>query len=127
MGLFGKKKEKVVDWSEGFRVSEKRISIEQSNATVSPTNSDSDSYADLGVLGNFANASSSQSSSSDVSWDNDSTQQSNYQQNDSSEKRQKLAKRLLNMTNKIEDLSNQIYHLSQRMELLEKKLKIVVD
>ena len=37
------------------------------------------------------------------------------------EKRRKLAKRLGDMTNRIEDLSNQIYHLQQRVELLEKK------
>jgi len=42
----------------------------------------------------------------------------------SDDKKQKIAKRLLDMTNKIEDLSNQIYHLSQRIELLERKTNI---
>ncbi|MEN7982072.1 MAG: hypothetical protein ABFQ65_01350 [Nanoarchaeota archaeon] len=37
------------------------------------------------------------------------------------EKRKKLAKRLMDMTDKIEDLSNQIFHLQQRVEILEKK------
>ena len=37
------------------------------------------------------------------------------------EKKRKLAKRLMEMTNKIEDLSNQIYHLQQRIEVLERK------
>ena len=40
------------------------------------------------------------------------------------EKRKKLAKRLLDMTEKIEDLSNQIYHLQQRIEVLERKSNI---
>jgi hypothetical protein len=37
------------------------------------------------------------------------------------EKKRKLAKRLVDMTSKIEELSNQIYHLQQRIEVLEKK------
>ena len=40
------------------------------------------------------------------------------------EKRRKLAKRFSDMTAKIEELSNQVYHLQQRIELLEKKLDI---
>lgn len=37
------------------------------------------------------------------------------------EKKKRLAKRILDMTNKLEDLSNQIYHLQQRVEVLERK------
>ena len=37
------------------------------------------------------------------------------------EKRKKLAKRIIDMTEKIEDVSNQLYHLQQRVEVLEKK------
>lgn len=40
------------------------------------------------------------------------------------ERRRKLAKRLMSMTEKLEDLSNQIYHLQQRLEVLEKKLDV---
>lgn len=40
------------------------------------------------------------------------------------EKRRKLAKRLSDMTTKIEDLSNQIYHLQQRLEVVERKLDV---
>lgn len=43
------------------------------------------------------------------------------QSEDSQEKRKRLAKRLVDMTSKIEDLDNKIYHLQQRIELLEKK------
>jgi len=110
MGLFGKKKEKVVDWSERYKPASVRIP-----ARVSQSKNDEDNSS-LGFLGSLAN---SGSASSDVSWDNDSPSQENYP-----EKKQKLAKRLLEMTDKIEDLSNQIYHLKQRIELLEKKLKI---
>ncbi len=105
MGLFGKKKDKVVDWSERYRVQEKRASSSKKEEKPS----------DLGFLGEMAN------SSNNVSWDNDTPSQSqDYVQ----EKKQKLTRRLLDMTNKMEDLSNQIYHLKQRIELLEKKLKV---
>lgn len=37
------------------------------------------------------------------------------------EKKKKLAKRILDMSEKIEELSNQIYHLRRRVEFLERK------
>ena len=37
------------------------------------------------------------------------------------DRKKKLAKRLIDLTTKIEDLSNQIYHLQQRVEVLERK------
>lgn len=43
---------------------------------------------------------------------------------DIDEKKRRLAKRLSDMTNKIEELSNQIYHLQQRIEVLERKAKV---
>ncbi len=113
MGLFGKKKEKVVDWSEKYNL-RGRSAIRKS-----PANQE-DSSSNLGFLGGLASSSgSNDSSSSDVSWDNDTAPQEDYR-----EKKTKLAKRLLDMTNKMEDLSNQIYHLKQRIELLEKKMKV---
>jgi len=42
-------------------------------------------------------------------------------QDNASEKRKKLAKRLMDMTTKIEDLSNQVYQMQQRIEVLERK------
>jgi hypothetical protein len=41
------------------------------------------------------------------------------------EKRKKLAKRLMDITDKLEDLSNQMYHLQQRIELLEQKTRMI--
>jgi len=106
MGLFGKKKEKIVDWSEKYKLQEKRAAASRKQ----------DASSNLGFLGDMANS----SSSNEVSWDNDTPSQETYVQ----EKKNKLAKRLLEMTNRMEDLSNQIYHLKQRVELLEKKLKV---
>jgi len=104
MALFGNKKGKVVDWSENYKIKTKR-----ETSSVSQKSEDSD----MGFLGNLA----SSNSSNNVSWDDDPSPEP-------VEKKQKLAKRLLDMTNKMEDMSNQIYHLKQRVELLEKKMKI---
>lgn len=112
MGLF-KKRNKVVDWSEGYRVSVRRLPAKTASSN------DSDNSA-LGFLGNLAESSASSDS---LSWDNDAPSSSETV-GEYSEKKQKLAKRLLDMTNKIEELSNQIYHLNQRIEVLEKKLKL---
>jgi len=43
------------------------------------------------------------------------------------ERKKKLAKRLMEMTSKMENLSNQIYHLQQRIELLERKAGIRIE
>ncbi|MCK9595912.1 hypothetical protein M0R19_01880 [Candidatus Pacearchaeota archaeon] len=115
MGFFGSKK-KIVDWSAGYRA-DKKAAERTSSKTEEPA-------SDLGFLGSFSNANSDNSSSnSDISWDNESSATVGDYQN----KKQKLAKRLLDMTNKMEDMSNQIYHLKQRMEVIEKKLKISFD
>lgn len=42
-------------------------------------------------------------------------------QDNAAEKRKKLAKRLMDMTTKMEDLANQVYSLQQRIEVLERK------
>ncbi len=97
MGLFGKKKDRIIDLGERYKIPEKKTEV-----------SKSDDSSNLGFLGNLASGSDSSSNYSD----------------DGEEKKKKLVKRLLEMTNKIEDLSNQVYHLKQRIELLEKKLKV---
>jgi len=105
MGLFGKKKEKIVDLSGRYKIQEKKAASKKA-----------ESSSELGFLGDMANGTSS---SSNISWDND-TPSKDYAQ----EKRQRLTKRLLEMTDRMEDLSNQVYHLKQRIEVLEKKLRI---
>ena len=44
--------------------------------------------------------------------------------NNSDEKKKRFAKRLVDMTEKLEELSNSIYHLQQRIEVLEKKANL---
>lgn len=112
MGLFGKKKENFVDLSAGYSAARK---FSQNNNSA---RNNSEKNSDLGFLGDMAN-SNSNSTSDNISWDNEPPpqQEENYG-------KKKLVKRFLEMTDKIEDLSNQIYHLKQRIELLEKKMKI---
>ena len=43
------------------------------------------------------------------------------------ERRKKLAKRIIDMTNKLEDLGNQVYHLQQRLEVIERKLNVKIE
>lgn len=114
MGFFGSKK-KVVDWSAGYRA-DKKAAERTSSKTEEPA-------SDLGFLGGFSNSDTNSSSSNDVSWDNEPSATVGDYQN----KKQKLARRFMDMTNKIEDLSNQLYHMKQRMEVIEKKLKISFD
>ena len=45
----------------------------------------------------------------------------NGEQLSSEEKKKRFVKRIVFLTEKIDDLSNQIYHLQQRVEVLEKK------
>jgi hypothetical protein len=115
MGFFGGKKEKVVDLSENYHAARKFA-----QRTAQRTATKQEDNVDMGFLGNIGGSSST---TDNFSWDNEPapTQQT---QEDFPDRKQKLAKRLLDMTNKIEDLSNQIYHLTQRLELLEKKNKV---
>ncbi len=126
MGLFGKKREKVIDFSERYGMSNKRLATSRAS-TVKPASSSnsSEEYPSLGFVGDFANNNSNMSTSDNISWDNEPSPSQTV--GEFSQKKNKLAKRLLTMTDKIEDLSNQIYHLKQRIEMLEKKTKISYD
>ncbi len=111
MGLFKKKRSEVVDLTRAYP----RKRVDTKNETPMASNSEPAS-----PFGNFFNAgSNTPESSSETSGYVD------YSSGDSTmdvdEKRRRLAKRLSDMTEKIEDLSNQIYHLQQRIEVLEKK------
>ena len=56
-------------------------------------------------------------SDSDVAQENEETSESLSIE----EKKKRLAKRIVFLTEKVDDLSNQIYHLQQRVDVLEKK------
>lgn len=107
MGFLGfGKKDRILDLSERYKKQQEKI-IEKKSQEANSQNS-----SPQGAFSLFDNLASS------------NTPQSDYVSISGDEKKKKLAKRLLDMTNKIEDLSNQIYHMKQRIEVLEKKLKI---
>ncbi len=117
MGLFGKKKPKVVDWSE--RLARQQEQVENMREDFSPSQNsysgysseESSSESSVAPFPFFAGTTSSENNSSDANSEGLSPE----------ERRRKLGKRLLDMTDKIEELSNQIYKLEQRIETLERR------
>jgi len=103
---FGKK-DRVLDLTERYKKQQaKAIQIKDTVKEVSQQPQDSSSQNSLGFLRDFAQVGSF-----------------NSQEDSGDERKRKLAKRFVEMTSKMEDLSNQIYHLQQRVEVLEKKIK----
>ena len=106
MGIFRKKDKGILDLTEKYkRDQEKAAEIKPETET-----SGSDTSSAFGFLGSMASASSSTTADSTV--DVASSVEA---------RRKQISKRFLDMTEKIEDLSNQIYHLQQRIEVLERK------
>ena len=122
MGLF-KKKKKVLDltrYKERFSKEEPQEEeikdlTQNSNSQTASTNP-ATTGSSGGFFGNFFGfgGSSSSAESAPQTAAESST-------SDLDERRQKLVKRLTYMTDKLEELSNQIYKLQQRVELLERK------
>ncbi len=114
MGFLGFGKNKVVDLTEGYRQRPKPIQKQaiNSNSYGSQENSGMDFFT---AMSNTAN---NQSTSTNSFQPN--SEYVDYSEGED-EKKKKLAKRILDMTGKIEELSNQVYHLQQRIELLERK------
>ena len=122
MALFNRKKSKVVDWTE--RLQKQRAQTDNMRSEINSESSynpyDSKPSQDNAItpFPFFAGASSTSPESS-TSYGN--TYGSNSEDSSAEEKRRKLGKRLLDMTNKIEDLTKQIYRLQQRIEVLERR------
>jgi len=106
MGLFGfGKKDKVLDLTEKYKM--QVAAAEHAKKAQAASGSDTSPFAFFDSPG----AGSMGSSGSDTVDLSDTAE----------EKKRKLAKRISDMTGKMEDLSNQIYHLQQRLEVLERK------
>ena len=122
MGFLGfrKKRDEVLDLSDVYRKKQEQLKQmrEESKASKTPTFANSSASASenaFGFLGGMANAGSSNST------ENLNSSQYLDASSDSEEKRKRFTKRIMGMTDKLEELSNQIYHLEQRLEVLEKK------
>lgn len=135
MGFFNRNK--VVDLTEDYHYERKKSkanikdNLSDTSNTQTPVSSSTQESSLGGFFNFFGGSSSSNSHSSSGSSDNLSPSNSSYDNSSSSsstesldaeEKRRRLALRLKNMTDRIEDLSTQLYQLQQRIEVVEKKL-----
>ena len=119
MGLFRRKRDDFIDLTERYKQQQAKLADSQADSgfvavesTTVTTSSSDDSGGGFGIFGSMAAANSETPSSDSGVVDLGASAE---------EKKRKLAKRLMDMTEKIEDLSNQIYHLQQRIEVLERK------
>ena len=106
MGLFGfgAKRKDVIDLAERYRQKKEREAA-SAGAEKKPAS---------GPFSIFDSSESKSDEETADSSDSDSPE----------EKKKKLAKRILDIVNRLDDLSNKIYHLQQRIELLERKSNI---
>lgn len=128
MGLF--RKDKVIDLSEKYRRYDKTrlkrqlktdgVNPEPVSVPVmpapQPTQQNENSGGGLLGFFNFGGSNTNQNSSN--SGDEEET---------SDDKKKKLVKRLMDITEKLEELSNQIYRMEHRIEFIERRLKIPKD
>jgi len=106
---FGKK-DKILDLTENYKKQQERIAQTKED-NQGADSQESSSQENFSFLKNLASGSASSSEA----------QSGDYMDVSREDKKKKLAKRLMDMTDKVEDLSNQIYHLQQRIEVLERK------
>jgi hypothetical protein len=107
MGLFGfGRKDKVIDLTEGYKRQVARAEQIKQAQKDSSASSGADGFS-------FFDSPATMGSPDDA--DSSETPE---------ERKKRLAKRIMDMTEKLEDTSNQIYHLQQRVEVLERKLDI---
>ena len=124
MALFGSKKNnRVLDLTEKYK---KQLDAETQQAAVPESASqETQSSEGLGFFGNMASAGVPEPSS-----DSSVELQEGVEESESGsvdERKKKLAKRFTDMTSQIENLSNQIYHLQQRIEVLERKSGLRIE
>lgn len=109
MAFFGRKKDRVLDLTERYK---KQLDIETQQAAEKTVQENTG----FDFFGNMASASQQPQ-----------TENSDMIEETVAERKRKLAKRLADMTSKIEEISNQIYHLQQRIEVLERKAGVRIE
>jgi hypothetical protein len=120
MGLF-RKREKVVDWTERLtKQKESTDRLRQSmreNAEAQKAPQTTQKESSTGSFFNFfGNSTPSASTITESSY--------SEPEDNSDDRKKKLAKRLSDITIKLEDLSNSIYKIEQRLELIERKMNL---
>ena len=120
MGFF-KRKNRILDLTKRYQRQQKRA---EEMSTGGKDMQESSSESNSGGLGFFGAIANTVSNSYSAPKGGECKDSEYVDVSSVDEKKRKLAKRLMEMTNKIEDLSNQIYHLQQRLEVLEKKGRV---
>ena len=123
MGLFGFGKNRdVVDLAERYRRQKERESgSAKPSSSESSSNAQEQSPSPFSFFDSGSSSSSGSGGSGSYEFDSDGFVDITSV---STDKRRKLAKRILDMTTKLEDVSNQLYHLQQRLEVIERKLNV---
>lgn len=128
MGFFSRR-DRIVDLAEDYHYDRRKAKgIVKEDTSNTPASSQTQESSAGGFF-NFFNSTPSTSSTPSSSTSSESSSslsstESSGDTLDADEKRRRLAIRLKNMTDRIEDLSNQIYHLQQRIDLLERKNRV---
>jgi len=105
---FFRKKDKVIDLTERYSKQQEQLSNMRSEIVeAKKAENSSEGNGIFNMFGGVQQINNSENSYNESS--------------DPEERKRRLGKRLLDLTNKIEDLNNQIYHLQQRIEVLERK------
>lgn len=114
MGFFGfGKKERVIDLSEKYRRQQEEKILSQSKTKSSFEQKSIQNSPLFGMLNSSANSSAQVPMSSEQ-----------ISEESPEEKRRKFMQKFSEMSERLETLSTSLYHLSQRVELLEKKLNV---
>lgn len=110
MVIFTKKKTGYVDLSKKLSRHEEKIENLKPLANQTESSNLQNSNNSTGFFGSFFGG---------------SAQASDFQESTSQEdKREKLKKRLIEMTNRLEEHEKEIYQLKQRLEIIERKQKL---
>jgi len=108
---FFKRKSKVLDLTDRYRKQQEKITNMREEMQEQKKSEEDSPMVPFSFFGNSNTNSNSDEETTNYSESYESAH----------ERKRKLAKRLASMTSQIEELSNQIYHLQQRIEVLEKK------
>lgn len=112
MGIFDRNKKGFVDLTDYHKKQQNRAEHIKANLSNEPKQ---ETQSSGGFFNMFGGANPASTASSVTTYDSD---------DDANEKKRRLAKRIGDMTDKLEELSNQLYHMQQRIEVIERKLGV---
>ena len=119
MGFFGfGKKDRIVDLSEKYRRQQEEKIINESKTKPAVETKPAQPSSMFGMFdsSNFQTQNQTASKPAETSNPEESAE----------ERRKKFVKKITDMTERLDTLSTSLYHLTQRVELLEKKMKVGV-